>query len=109
VTKQVYAYVNNFDLASITDEDGNVFSSWTYDSQKPRLTSQYANGANLVNITYNDTNGSRMSPTRSGSRPFNIRDLQGVPKVTNISRTASATVPAGRKASPMTPTVIPPV
>ncbi|MDE2336624.1 MAG: RHS repeat protein, partial [Alphaproteobacteria bacterium] len=95
-TKQVYAYVNNYDLASITDENGNVFASWTYDSQNRATSSQHAGGADLTQIAYNDTDGSRTVTGPLGQQTvYTFQTLQGVPKVVKIERTASGTVPAG--------------
>lgn len=93
-TQQIYSYVNDFDLASITDENGNVFASWTYDAQHRALTSQHANGAELVTISY-DTDTQRTVTNALGQQTvYTFTTLQGVPKITGISRTASATVPA---------------
>ncbi|TAL40201.1 MAG: hypothetical protein EPN97_00550 [Alphaproteobacteria bacterium] len=93
-TQQVYSYVNQFDLASITDENGNVFASWTYDSEHRALTSQHADGAELVTLSY-DSDTTRTVTNALGQKTvYNFEILQGVPKITSISRTATATVPA---------------
>jgi RHS repeat-associated protein len=95
-TQQLYTYVNNTDLASITDEDGTVFASWTSDGQHRALTSQHADGADLVTIAYDDTDNQRTVTNALGEQTvYTFTPLQGVPKITGISRTASATVPAG--------------
>lgn len=96
-TQQIYSYVNQFDLASITDENGNVFASWTYDSQHRALTNQHANGVNLDTISY-DTDTSRTVTNALGqSTVYDFTVLQSVPKITSISRTATATVPAATR------------
>lgn len=93
-TQQVYSYVNQFDLASITDENGNVFASWTYDPQHRALTSQHSNGVELVTISY-DSDASRTVTNALGQKTtYNFTVSQGVPKITSISRAASSTVPA---------------
>ncbi|MBI1215491.1 MAG: hypothetical protein GC185_06710 [Alphaproteobacteria bacterium] len=94
-TSQTYSYVNVTDLASITDENGNVFASWTYDDQHRTLTNQHANGADLISISY-DSDTSRTVTNALGQKTtYDFTTLQSVPKIATITRTASATVPAG--------------
>ncbi len=98
VTKQVYTYINNFDLASITDENGAVFASWTYDAQDRATSSQHGVGAEKVVISY-DTDTQRTVTNALGEQTvYTFTQLQGVPKITGIARTASATVPTGTEA-----------
>jgi RHS repeat-associated protein len=93
-TQQIYSYVNQFDLASITDENGNVFASWTYDSQHRALTSQHGEGAELVTISY-DSDTSRTVTNALGQKTtYNFTISQGVPKISSMSRAPSSTVPA---------------
>ena len=50
-----YAYGNSTfpnALTGITDENGNAYSSWTYDTQNRATTNQHAGGANLTTINY---------------------------------------------------------
>jgi len=97
-TKQVYAYVNNFDLASITDENGTPFASWTYDTQDRATSSQHGAGAEKVVISY-DTDTQRTVTNALGEQTvYTFAVLQGVPKITGIARLGSATVPAGTEA-----------
>ena len=105
-TKQVYAYVNNFDLASITDEDGNVFASWTYDSQHRALTSQHGNGADLATIAYNSDTQRTVTNALGQQTIYTFTILQGVPKITGITRRLQRPFRPGRKASPMMLTAI---
>ena len=60
-TSQSYLYENSalpFALTGITDEDGNRYATWTYDSSGRGLTSQHAGGADLTTVVYN-SDGSR--------------------------------------------------
>jgi RHS repeat-associated protein len=64
VTSRSYSYANSsfpFNATSVTDEDGNTYESWTYDSYGRALTDQVGTGANanITTITYNDTAGTR--------------------------------------------------
>lgn len=48
-------------LTGIIDEDGNLFASWTYDSQGRATSSQHAGGADLTKVAY--TNGASATVT----------------------------------------------
>jgi len=97
-TSQSYLYENStfpFSLTGIIDEDGNRFATWTYDLSGRVLTSQHAGGADLTTFGYNDTNGSRTVTSALGQvAVYTFTTLQGVPKVTQINRQATATTAA---------------
>ncbi|HEU5381324.1 MAG TPA: RHS repeat-associated core domain-containing protein [Ktedonobacteraceae bacterium] len=98
VTSQSYSYVQNFALSSVTDENGNTYASWTYDSANRGLTSQMGSGATLMTITYNDGDGSRTVTNALGeTETYTFTTLQGVPKVSGIDRAATSTVAAARE------------
>lgn len=101
VTSQTYLYENSalpFAMTGITDEDGNRFASWTYDSQGRGLTSQHAGGADLTTITYNDNDGSRTVTNALGQTMlFKFTTLQGLPKITEIDRQATSTTAAATR------------
>lgn len=98
VTSQTYLYENTglpFALTGITDENGNRFSSWTYDATGRALTSQHANGADLMTVAYNDTDNSRtVTNALSVSDTYTFTTLQGVPKLTQVSRAATSSTAA---------------
>ncbi len=51
VTSKTFNYGNSsypFALTSVTDENGNAYASWTYDSYGRGLTSQHAGGASVA-------------------------------------------------------------
>jgi RHS repeat-associated protein len=97
-TSQAYLYTNTsvpFAMTGIIDENGNLFACWTYDSTGRAISSQHANGTDLTTIGYNDTDGSRTVSNALGSvMVYKFTVLQGVPKVTEIDRLATASVPA---------------
>ena len=101
LTQQTYVYENTTlpsALTGIIDENGNRYSTWTYDSKGRALTSQHAGGAGLLTFTYNDTDGSRTVTNALGEQEtYKFTTLQGVPKVTEIDRTASPTLPAATR------------
>ena len=97
-TGQSYLYENAavpFALTGIIDEDGNRYGTWTYDATGRATSSQHAGGADLTSVYYNDTDGSRTVTNALGSViVYKFTTLQGVPKVTEIDRLATASVPA---------------
>jgi RHS repeat-associated protein len=97
-TSQSYLYENTnvpFALTGVIDENGSRFATWTYDSFGRATSSQLAGGAGLTTVVYNDTNGTRMVTNALGSvMLYNFTPLQGVPKLTEIDRLATASLPA---------------
>ena len=100
-TSQTYLYENPglpFALTGITDEDGNRYATWTYDVTARGLATQHGNGADLMTIVYNDADGSRAVTNALGvTDTYTFSPLQGVPKVTRISRAATATTAAATR------------
>ena len=96
-----YAYAASglpFALTSITDENGNGYITWTYDSVGRGLTSQFGSGVNLTTLVYN-TDGSRTVTNALGvTDTYTFSTLQGVPKVTGISRASTSTTAAATEA-----------
>ena len=71
-----------------------LFMSWTYDALGRALTSQQGSGANLTTLVYN-SNGTRTVTNPLGvTDTYSFTSLQGVPKVTGISRAATSTTAA---------------
>jgi RHS repeat-associated protein len=100
-TSQTYIYENPnlpFALTGIIDENGNRFATFTYDSSGRATSSQHARGADLTTVSYNDTDGSRTVTNVLGLvTVYKFTTLQGVPKVTEIDRLATASVPAATR------------
>ena len=82
-------------LTGIIDENGNTFATWTYDGFSRGLTSARGGAglnANLTSVAYNDTNGSRTVTSAGGvTDTYTFTVLQGIPKLTGISRAATST------------------
>ena len=92
-----YVYENPalpFALTGIIDENGNRFSTWTYDSSGRATSSEHAGGTDLTTIIYNE-DGSREVVSPLGlTNVYKFAMIQGVPKNTKIDRLATANVPA---------------
>ena len=100
-TKQTYVYESAAlpsALTGIIDENGNRYTTWTYDSKGRALSSQHAGGAGRLTISYNDTDGSRTVTNALGEQEtYKFTTLQGIPKVTEVDRVASASLPAATR------------
>lgn len=101
VTSQTYLYENSSfpnALTSLIDENGSLYSSWTYDSTGRALSNQHAGGADLVQVAYNDSDGSRTVTNALGEQElYKFTTLQNVPKVTEADRLTSAGVAAATR------------
>ena len=100
VTSRSYNYANSsfpFNATSVTDEDGNTYESWTYDSYGRALTDQIGTGANanITTITYNDTAGTRTIKNALGQIVTSTyAAIQGANALVTSTRTASSNVAA---------------
>jgi RHS repeat-associated protein len=100
VTSQSYNYAapSPFNLTSVIDEDGNAYTSFTYDNYGRGLTSQHAGGAGLTTVTYNDTAGTRTVTNALGEQEtYTFVSLQGANKTIQISRSAHSPVVAATR------------
>jgi RHS repeat-associated protein len=95
----LYEYPNlPFALTGIVDENGNRYASWKYDGFGRGTSSQLGNGADLATIAYSDTDGSRTVTNAVGQKTvYRFATLQDVPKVVEIDRIASPTIPAASR------------
>jgi hypothetical protein len=82
-THQTYSYGNTSyptALTGITDENGHLYSSWTYESSGRIATSQLAGAVNFTSVTYDDTTGNRLVKGPLGIvETYKFSTLQGVP------------------------------
>jgi uncharacterized protein RhaS with RHS repeats len=100
-TSQSYLYESSiapFGLTGIIDENGNRYATWKYDSNGRGLSSQHGISADLTTVSYDDTTGNRTVTNALGEQEvYHFTTLQGVPKVTEIDRLASATTLAAKR------------
>ncbi len=96
-SSQTYLYGNAsfpFAMTGITDEDGNQFATWTYDSSGRATSSQHGTGADLTTVVYNSDGTTTVANALGVADTYTFQTLQGVPKVTQISRAATSTTGA---------------
>jgi RHS repeat-associated protein len=99
-TNQTYSYANSsypFALTGITDENGNSYASWSYDTMGRCTMSEHAGGADEVQVTYNYANNVTVTNPLGEQETYHLSPIQGVPKVTQIDRAASSPVAAAHE------------
>jgi RHS repeat-associated protein len=100
-TSRTYAYtdvnpINRFALTGITDENGNGYATWTYDSTTGRaLSSKLGSSANLTTISYDDTTPARTVTNALGKQTiYYLASFQGNFRVSSAAGQASTHTPA---------------
>ena len=97
-THQTYLYENaNLPnaLTGITDENGNRYATWGYDSAGRGILSELAGAVNFTSVSYDDTTGNRSTTGPLGIvNTYKFTVMQGVPKITEIDRAANSPVVA---------------
>lgn len=80
-----------FAVTGVLDENGDRYASWTYDDLGRGLSSRLGAAAFLTTVSYNDANGSRTVTGPLGEiDTYKFTPLQGMPKLTEIDRSATA-------------------
>jgi len=99
-TSQTYSYTNAsypFMLTGITDENGNSFASWSYDSYGRATMSEHAGGADEVQVSYSSATTRVVTNPLGEQETYTLAAKQGVLKVTSIARAASSPVAAATR------------
>ncbi|MBI3867431.1 MAG: RHS repeat protein [Verrucomicrobia bacterium] len=98
-TGLTYLYENDglpFALTGIVDENGNRFTTWTYDSAGRAVSSEHAGGLERTSIAYN-TDGTRSVTNALGLvTVYTFASMQGAAKVKEMTRLATATTPESK-------------
>ena len=85
--KRLYHYEDtNFlnALTGITDENGNRFATWTYDTQGRAISSEHAGGAERVDIVYNNDGTSTVTDSLGRNQTYHFDIVHGVVKSTQV-------------------------
>ena len=95
-TSQTYVYGNSlypFALTSITDENGNTNSQWTYDGAGRCTVAEQASGADEYQVSYDDSTGNRTVTGPLGvAETYKFTSSKNMQKVNEIDRAASSPV-----------------
>lgn len=84
-------------LTGITDERGNNYATWAYDSDGQATSSQHAGGADLTTITYNGDGTKTVTLPLTGQVKYTFSIIKNAPKVTREDRLAVGTIPAANR------------
>jgi RHS repeat-associated protein len=73
-------------LTGITDENGNRFATYAYDSYSGRaISTQHAGGADKFSFVYN-TNATTVTDALATTRVYGLQSILGAGKITSISQ-----------------------
>jgi RHS repeat-associated protein len=72
-------------LASIVDESGTTYSSWSYDSQERATSTQEAGGADAQSLVYNSNDSVTVTDALGAVRTFSYSRVGDINKVVGIS------------------------
>ena len=97
-------------LTGLTDESGNLFESWTYDSQGRATSSQHAGGADLTKVTYTNGTSTTVTDARGNAHTYTLTtQYQPGQADGDQRRRLRLQFRRGRpRLSPMTPTALSP-
>ncbi|MFS1526255.1 DUF6531 domain-containing protein [Microbulbifer sp. 2304DJ12-6] len=77
-------------LTGVTDEAGNVYSTFTYDDQGRAIRTEHNGGAESVDVEYVDKNTRRLTNALDKKTTYNYSDVHGVKRITSVEGEASA-------------------
>ncbi|MFS1524431.1 DUF6531 domain-containing protein [Microbulbifer sp. 2304DJ12-6] len=77
-------------LTGVTDEAGNVYSTFTYDDQGRAIRTEHNGGAESVDVEYVDKNTRRLTSALGKKTTYNYSDVHGVKRITSVEGEASA-------------------
>jgi probable HAF family extracellular repeat protein/YD repeat-containing protein len=99
-TSQTYLYGNStfpYALTGVIDENNNAYATWTYDAFGRGQSSKLGNGANLTTLVYGSNGTATVTNALGVTDTYTFTTLQGVPKLTEISRAATSTTAAATR------------
>ena len=88
-TSKSYLYENTsypYSMTGLVDENGQRYTTWTYDAYGRGTSSQHAGGADLTSFVYNYDGTVMVTHPLGNSEIYTFQLLQGVPKVVQIAR-----------------------
>lgn len=72
-------------LTGLIDEDGNRYSTWSYDDQSRAVSSEHGVGINKVTLTYNADGSTTVTDSLGTTRTYNFQTILGVVRNTGIT------------------------
>lgn len=81
-------------LTGITDERGIRFASWSYDSQGRATSSEHADGADKVTVTYNSDGTVSVTNELGKVAKYSFQTIRGVRRITSVEGEPSPNCPS---------------
>lgn len=97
-TQRNYHYEDNAfpnHLTGITDENGDRYATWAYDTEGRAVLSEHADGVEKVEFIYNPDGTTTVSDSVGAVRIYNFVVIQGDLKVSHINGDRCVTCPNG--------------
>jgi RHS repeat-associated protein len=94
-----FNYDSNMLLLNVTDTNGKIIEAHTYDYNRRGLTSQKANGVDLVTLTYPSSTQTTVTDSLSHQSTYTQQFVQGRYFVASVSGPTCTTCGAGNTAS----------
>ncbi|MCQ8106444.1 hypothetical protein NP590_20265, partial [Methylomonas sp. SURF-2] len=86
-------------LTGITDENGNRYATWSYDSQGRANLSKHAGDAEQIDLTYNGDGTTDAKDSFNTVKHFTFQNVQNVRKATGINQTTTDGISIARSQS----------
>jgi len=81
-------------LTGLIDERGVRYATWHYDAQGRAISSEHANGAEKVTLTYNDDGSTTVTNALGHAVTYRYQVIQGIKHITSIEGEPAAGCPA---------------
>ena len=80
-------------LTGISDERGVRYATWTYDESGRAISSEHADGADRIEVTYNDDGSSTVTNELGKKATYHFQTIQGIKRITAIEGEPSPNCP----------------
>ncbi|AQQ67350.1 hypothetical protein Mag101_06660 [Microbulbifer agarilyticus] len=85
-------------LTGITDEAGNIYSTYDYDAQGRAIRTEYSDGAESIDVEYVDDNTRRLTNALGKQTTYTFAEVDGSKRIVSVQGEASANCAAANMA-----------
>ena len=99
--QRIYHYENStfpHALTGITDENGNRYATWSYDSEGRAISSEHSGGVDKTTLTYNADGTTTVTNPLGKQTTYHFTTIHGVRKVTQVEGHPTASCEGANKA-----------
>ena len=85
--KRIYHYENSafpHALTGITDENGNRYATWTYDSEGRAISSEHTNGVDQTTFSFNEDGSTTITNALGKQTTYRFADIRGYRYVASV-------------------------